>query len=80
MTPVHTDEHEADGPLILTDGKGINFNADCADLVYMLRAYYAWKNGLPFSYVTGVYSRGGGDFRRPDPRRDRPLVRRPRDG
>ena len=46
-----------------TDGKGINFNADCADLVYMLRAYYAWKNGLPFSYVTGVYTRGGGDIR-----------------
>lgn len=46
-----------------TDGRGINFNADCADLVYMLRAYYAWKNGLPFSYVTGVYTRGGGDIR-----------------
>ncbi len=46
-----------------TDGKGINFNADCADLVYMLRAYYAWKNELPFTYVTGVYARGGGDIR-----------------
>lgn len=46
-----------------TDGRGINFNADCADLVYMLRAYYAWKNGLPFTYVTGVYARGGGDVR-----------------
>jgi hypothetical protein len=46
-----------------TDGKGINFNADCADLVYMLRAYYAWKNGLPFTYVSGVYTRGGGDVR-----------------
>ena len=41
-----------------TDGRGINFNADCADLVYMLRAYYAWKNGLPFTYITGVQSRG----------------------
>ncbi len=46
-----------------TDGRGINFNADCADLVYMLRAYYAWKNGLPFTYITGVQSRGGGDIR-----------------
>lgn len=48
-----------------TDGgkRGIDFNADCADLVYMLRAYYAWKNELPFTYVTGVYSRGGGDIR-----------------
>jgi hypothetical protein len=50
-------------PYRATDGRGINFNADCADLVYMLRAYYAWKNGLPFSYVDGVYARGGGDFR-----------------
>jgi hypothetical protein len=46
-----------------SDGRGINFNADCADLVYMLRAYYAWKNGLPFTYVDGVYARGGGDVR-----------------
>ncbi len=46
-----------------TDGRGITFNADCADLIYMLRAYYAWKNGLPFTFVNGVYSRGGGDIR-----------------
>ena len=46
-----------------TDGRGIDFNTDCADLIYMLRAYYAWKNDLPFSYVDGVSSRGGGDVR-----------------
>jgi hypothetical protein len=46
-----------------SDGRGISFNADCADLIYMLRAYYAWKNGLPFTYVTGVTARGGGDIR-----------------
>src|SRR5689334_7092166 len=46
-----------------TDGRGIDFNTDCADLIYMLRAYYAWKNELPFSYVTGVSARGGGDPR-----------------
>jgi hypothetical protein len=33
---------------------GMTFYADCADLPYMLRAYYAWKNGLPFSYSTAV--------------------------
>jgi hypothetical protein len=33
---------------------GMHFYADCADLPYMLRAYYAWKNGLPFSYSTSV--------------------------
>ena len=33
---------------------GMSFYADCADLPYMLRAYFAWKNGLPFSYSTAV--------------------------
>ena len=33
---------------------GMHFYADCADLPYMLRAYYAWKNGLPFSYATAA--------------------------
>ena len=37
-----------------TDPAGISWYADCADLPYVLRAYYAWKNGLPFSYVTAV--------------------------
>ena len=32
----------------------MHFYADCADLPYMLRAYYAWKNGLPFSYSSAV--------------------------
>lgn len=36
------------------DPRGIYFYADCADLPYALRAYFAWKNGLPFSYVSGV--------------------------
>lgn len=26
------------------------FLGDCADMAYFLRAYYAWKNGLPWSY------------------------------
>lgn len=30
------------------------FYADCADLPYMLRAYFAWKNNLPFSYSSAV--------------------------
>ena len=32
----------------------MHFYADCADLPYMLRAYYSWKNGLPFSYSAAV--------------------------
>lgn len=27
---------------------------DCTDMVYVLRGYYAWKNGLPFSYQDGM--------------------------
>ena len=27
---------------------------DCADMVYVLRGYYAWKNGLPFSYQNAM--------------------------
>ena len=30
------------------------FYGDCADMAYMLRAYYAWKNGLPFSYQNAM--------------------------
>ena len=26
------------------------YSGDCADMAYILRAYYAWKNGLVFSY------------------------------
>ncbi len=46
------------------------YSGDCADMAYILRAYYAWKNGLPFSYQSAMgtadrsrddlrYSRGG---------------------
>ena len=43
---------------------GMQFYADCADLPYVLRAYYAWKNGLPFSYSAAVASLGpSGDLR-----------------
>jgi len=34
--------------------RGAYFYADCADLPYILRAYYAWKNNLPFSYSSEV--------------------------
>lgn len=37
----------------------IVFPADCAKWVYMLRAYYASKNGLPFSYVSKISSNSG---------------------
>ena len=32
----------------------LDVDVDCAKLPYLLRAYYAWKNGLPFTYADGV--------------------------
>lgn len=37
-----------------SDGRFLDIDVDCAKLPYLLRAYYAWKNGLPFSYADGV--------------------------
>lgn len=45
-------------PFARTDPPGTFFRADCADLPYFLRAYYAWKRGLPFSYISAVSPRG----------------------
>ncbi|HEX3756424.1 MAG TPA: hypothetical protein VHV26_15240 [Rhizomicrobium sp.] len=42
-------------------GRFVDIDVDCAKLAYLLRAYYAWKNGLPFSYVNAI--RGEGDAR-----------------
>ena len=35
-----------------------DIDSDCAKWPYILRAYYAWKNGLPFSYVSSVSGQG----------------------
>jgi hypothetical protein len=40
------------------DEMGIILRPDCADLPYFLRAYFAFKMGLPFAY--SICSRGGG--------------------
>jgi hypothetical protein len=45
-----------------SDPPAFVFHADCAKWAYMLRAYYASKNGLPFSYVDRI-SGDGGDLR-----------------
>ena len=44
------------------DPASLRVFADCADWPYALRAYYAWKMGLPFRYVNGV-SGSAGDIR-----------------
>jgi len=35
------------------------YYGDCADMAYMLRAYYAWKNGLPFSFQSAMRTADG---------------------
>ncbi len=37
-------------PFRASDPATLHFRSDCADLPYYLRAYYAWKRGLPFAY------------------------------
>ena len=37
----------------------LDIDTDCAKWPYLLRAYYAWKNNLPFSHVDGVSGHGG---------------------
>ena len=48
----------AGNPYRSTDPATLAFHADCAKWVYMLRAYYASKNGLPFSYVDKIAGEG----------------------
>ncbi|MES2472318.1 MAG: hypothetical protein V4601_05705 [Pseudomonadota bacterium] len=45
-------------PYRATDPASFEFHADCAKWVYMLRAYYASKHGLPFSYVSKISGEG----------------------
>jgi len=50
--------HDPHNPFRGTDPPGTVFESDCADFPYYLRFYFAWKRGLPFSYQSGVESRG----------------------
>ncbi|MBV9571521.1 MAG: formylglycine-generating enzyme family protein [Alphaproteobacteria bacterium] len=45
-------------PFRNTDSPTVRFYSDCAQLPYVLRAYFAWKRGLPFSYQSGAAARG----------------------
>ncbi len=46
-------------PYRKTDQSFLDIDVDCAKWPYLLRAYYAWKNGLPFSYTDGLSGEGG---------------------
>lgn len=41
------------------DAEDPEFTGDCADMAYVFRAYYAWKNGLPFSYQNAMKTADG---------------------
>jgi formylglycine-generating enzyme required for sulfatase activity len=47
-------------PYHASDSASVRFYSDCAQFPYVLRAYFAWKRGLPFSYESGVAVHGGG--------------------
>jgi hypothetical protein len=55
---VDTCLHDARNPFRGTDPPGTVFDSDCADFPYVLRFYFAWKRGLPFSYESDVAPRG----------------------
>jgi hypothetical protein len=56
--------HSAGNPFRASDLPGTVFESDCSDLPYVLRFYYAWKRGLPFSYEDGIEPIGASaDFR-----------------
>lgn len=45
-------------PFRSTDQKFLDIDTDCAKWPYLLRAYFAWKNGLPFSFEDGYAGSG----------------------
>lgn len=51
--------HSSANPFAATDPPTRKFDSDCADLPYVLRFYFAWKRGLPFSYASAVTPRDG---------------------
>lgn len=48
-------------PFYSSDPSGLAYFSDCADFPYFMRAYFAWKKGLPFSFVSAVEFRDPAD-------------------
>ncbi len=67
--------HGPGNPFRASDPASMPFRADCADFPYLLRAYYAWKKGLPFSYESDVAPRGHTSDLRYSPRGNRVTER-----
>lgn len=45
------------------EANGHFFEADCADFPYLLRAYFSWRAGLPFSHAAAIRPREGAQER-----------------
>ena len=45
-------------PLFEAGARPLRFRADCADTPYTLRAYFAYRNGLPFAYSRRMTGQG----------------------
>jgi hypothetical protein len=68
--------HDPANPFAASDPRGAQFRSDCADLPYVLRFYYAWHRGLPFSYIADVSPRGRASDIRYSPRGNEIEARR----
>lgn len=44
-----------------SDPSGLRYFSDCADFPYFMRAYFAFKNGLPFSFASEMNLRNTGN-------------------
>ena len=53
--------HGVWNPFAAGDPDDVYFHSDCAELPYVLRAYFAFKRGLPFAYEREVAPRGETD-------------------
>src|SRR5215469_7628357 len=74
-TTVNACLHDPGNPFQASDPSNVDFRSDCANLPYVLRAYFAWKRGLPLSYVSSVSPLGGASDDRYSPNGNRVTAR-----
>ncbi|MBX9769607.1 MAG: hypothetical protein K2X47_20185, partial [Bdellovibrionales bacterium] len=65
-----------ENPFRETDSPTWTVRTDCAKFPYLLRAYFAWKKGLPFSHVSQVVAVGQSKDLRYSPKGNIPVRRR----
>lgn len=68
--------HSLANPFYGSDPPSHHFATDCAQLPYVLRFYFAWKRGLPFSYVDHVTAHGESKDDRYSPNGNQAVSRR----